>query len=72
VTKTAAARLTGLDLLWRSLSSVLPRWRAASSQESGLPSADALSSARLRDLGLDRDQAGGNIDFAKVQHQRFF
>jgi hypothetical protein len=60
-------------LLWQRLAAALTGLRAAAAAP-GMKArgVDTLSDECLRDLGLDRDQVGGNITFAKGDHQRFF
>ncbi len=58
--------------LWERLVAALTV-RGVATPASGTRTRDVgtLSDASLRDLGLARDQIGGNISFAKGSHQRF-
>ena len=70
---SVASRPRGLSLLWQRLTAVLTARRtAATTPGTSARGIDTLSEASLRDLGLNRDQVGGNISFAKGDHQRFF
>lgn len=71
---TSAAARPGLPtLLWQRLAAALtPRRAAPPAPGTMVCGVDTLPVARLRDLGLERDQVGGNITFAKGDHQRFF
>ena len=58
--------------LWERLVAALTvRRTAAPSPGAGSRDVGSLSDASLRDLGLARDQIGGNISFAKGDDQRF-
>ncbi len=70
---TAAARPSLPALLWKHVVVALTARRAAArAPGTSVRGIDTLSDAGLRDLGLARDQVGGNIAFAKGAHQRFF
>ena len=70
---SAAAPPRLLTLLWQRLTAALTTRRAAAtSPGTRARGVNALSAASLRDLGIERDQVGGNITFAKGAHQRFF
>ena len=70
---SVAARPLRLTLLWRRLAAALTPRRAAPPAPGTIAcGVDNLPVARLRDLGLEKDQVGGNISFAKGNHQRFF
>ena len=66
------ARPRSLDLIWRILDALRrKRLDGSSSGDPGRVGAGTLPAARLRDLGFEADQVGGNIDLAKAQHHRF-
>lgn len=73
LTSAAAARPRLWALPWERLVAALTGRRvAATFPGTRARRIDTLSAASLRDLGLERDQVGGNITFAKGEHQRFF
>ena len=80
MSKAAIVSTDFLSRLWYLFLSVTHHGRTkADSEKCGSPSADGYSAgrlrdlpaARLRDLGFEPDQVGGNIDFAKGQHQQW-
>jgi hypothetical protein len=73
MSEASVVRLGLLYRLWRLLPFVMDQVRATdAAKRSAPPAVDGLSTKRLRDLGFQADQVGGNIDFAKGQHYRHF